>query len=376
MGETSEGTPMAKILKLLLIVAVLAGLALGGYGWMHSRPEADDGVVLVPVERGTIVEKAVAVGQIEPRLKFNVKSKISGIVQRCAVEVGDRVEPGDPLFEIRPDPTPTELVEAERRLDAAKSAFQRAEADWQRAQSLVEQGILSRDRLDAARETIELARIERESARASLELIRVGRTAGGERMESVLRANAGGIVLERLVDPGDPVVPLTSFQEGTALATIADMRDLIFKGTVDEIDVGKLQVGAEARLKIGALPDRTVTGRLTRIAPQAREEDGARLFEVEIELDPTDVLLRAGYSANADLMIREKTDILTIPERLVHFDDAGEAAWVELPADVPDGEPKKVDIETGLSDGLNVEILSGLEEGQQVVQRPPRDVLG
>jgi HlyD family secretion protein len=345
---------------------------------MQSRTANNHEFALVAVKRGAITEKAVAVGQIEPRLKFDVKSKISGIVKRCAVEVGDRVRAGDPLFEIVPDPTPTELVEAERRVDAAGSAFNRAKADWTRANELAERGITSKEALDASRESFELAKVELGSARDSLELIRKGRIDSGERkMESIIRAPSGGIVLERLVDPGDPVVPLTSFQEGTKLATVADMSDLIFKGTVDEIDVGKLQEGVTARLKIGALPGEQVAGELRRIAPQAKEEEGARLFEVEIEIAPGNgIVLRAGYSANADLVIREKEDILVIPERLVLFEDDGAKTFVEIPGDGPDGEPEKIPIETGLSDGLNIEVTSGLEEGDEVVQRPPRDILG
>jgi HlyD family secretion protein len=370
---------MARIIKLFVAAVVLAGVALGGYSWLQGREPAGSGLETFRVERGGIIEKAVAVGQIEPRIKFRVKSKISGIVRRCSVDVGDRVEPGDPLFEIVPDPTPAELVEAESQLEAAQSAFNRAEADWSRSRALADQGVISSDQLDAAREAWELAKIERGRAEDNLELTRAGRVSGrGAAMESVIRATAGGIVLARNVDPGDPVVPLTSFQEGTELATIADMRDLIFNGTVDEIDVGKLEVGVEARLKIGALPDQVVTGMLTRIAPQAKEEDGARLFEVEIELDPTDrVVLRAGYSANADLIIREKNEILLIPERLVLFEDDGAKTLVEVPNDVdPAGEPVKVEIGTGLSDGLNIEVTSGLDEGDVVVQRPPRDILG
>ena len=198
-------------------------------------------------------------------------------------------------------------------------------------------------------------------------------------MESVIRAPAAGIVLSRSVDPGDPVVPLTSFQEGTELVTVADMSDLIFRGTVDEIDVGKLKLGFPARLSIGALPDANLTGELARIAPQAIEEENAKLFEIEVELDPAPELeLRAGYSANADVIIREVTGALVIPERLVTFDDSGDEiqASVELPPDDPAGEPRKVPIRTGLSDGLRIEVLDGLSEGDAVVERPPRDVLG
>jgi HlyD family secretion protein len=369
---------MARILKVFAIFLVLAGVTVGGYAWLQNGKDDDGGFEKFPVTRGSITEKAVAIGQIEPRLKFHVKSKISGIVKRTAVEVGDSVNAGDPLFEIVPDPTPSELVEAQMRLDTSRSAFERAQADWSRSSELSRQGIISSDQLDARKERFALASIEMVAAQDNLDLTQQGRIVGkGARMESTIRAPAGGILLERKVDPGDPVVPLTSFQEGTELATIADMSDLIFKGTVDEIDVGKLKIGAVARLKIGALPGQEVTGRLSRIAPQAKEEEGARLFEVEIEIDPVnDLVLRAGYSANADLIITEKTEILLAPERLIHFEDDGARKFVELPGPTPESEPVKVEVETGLSDGLNIEIISGLEEGQEIIQRPPRDILG
>lgn len=369
---------MKKLLRLLVGFLVVAAVVVAGYLWMQQRSRQEPPFELVAVTRGAIVEKAVAVGQIEPRLKFEVKSKISGIVKRCAVEVGDRVAPGDPLFEIVPDPTPTELVEAERRLEAARSAFKRAESDWKRSSELGRQGIIATEEEDARRESFELARIELESAQDNLELVREGRVTGrGRQMESIIRAPASGIVLAREVDPGDPVVPLTSFQAGTVMATIADMSDLIFKGTVDEIDVGKLRVGVPARLNIGALPGERVEGYLSRIAPQAEEEEGARLFEVEIELHEVqnpEIILRAGYSSTADLIIREKSDILLIPERLVLFEEDGAKTFVEIPPEAPGGEPRKAEITTGLSDGLSIEIVSGLQEGEEIVQRPPREI--
>jgi HlyD family secretion protein len=153
------------------------------------------------------------------------------------------------------------------------------------------------------------------------------------------------------------------------------MKDLIFKGTVDEIDVGKLRVGMLARIKVGALPTDVVTGHVSRIAPQAQQKEGATLFDVEIELDPSpNVTLRAGYSANADLIIREKKDILTIPERLVIFEDGGKKTFVELPGESAKAEPKKVPVKIGISDGLNVEVLEGLKKGDKVVQRPPKEI--
>ena len=182
-------------------------------------------------------------------------------------------------------------------------------------------------------------------------------------------------MLTRLVNEGDPIVPLTSYQPGTEMATIADMSDLIFKGTVDEIDVGKLSMGMIARIKVGALPTDVVTGKVQRIAPQAQRKEGATLFDVEIELDPNQkITLRAGYSANADVIIREKKDVLVLPERLVSFEDGGKKTLVELPQADPKAEPKKVEIKTGISDGLNIEIVSGLKKGDKVVERPPKEI--
>ena len=369
---------MAKVVKILLLLLILAGGGLGGYAWFKGQKSEQPAYTTVDVTRGDITEKAVAVGQIQPRHKFDIKSKISGIVRKTPAEVGDQVETGDPLLEISPDPTPAELLEAERQIEAAQSAFNRARSDLDRSQELMDKGLESQDTLDIKKESFEQSHIELKAAKDRLQLIQTGRISGrGTKMETIIRAPAAGILLERLVNPGDSVVPLTSYQEGTKLATIADMSDLIFLGTVDEIDVGKLEIGLPVRLKIGALPDEAVTGILSRIAPQAIEKDNAKLFEVEIELDPHDgVLLRAGYSANADIIIREKQDILLVPERLVSFEEEGAKAFVELPGATPEAEPQKVPVKAGLSDGLNVEVMTGLKEGDKVVQRPPRQIEG
>ena len=369
---------MGKVVKLLLLFVILASTVVGGYAWVQNQNSAGPGYTLIEVTRGDITEKAVAIGQVEPRLKFDIKSKISGIVRKCPAEVGDKVNAGDPVFEISPDPTPAELLEAERQVEAAQSAYNRAKSDLERSQELMKKGLESQDNLDIKHESFEQSRIELSSARDRLQLIQTGKIRGrGEKMETIVRSPAAGILLERLVNPGDSVVPLTSYQEGTKLATIADMSDLIFKGTVDEIDVGKLQAGLPVRLKVGALPDAPITGRLSRIAPQAIEKDNAKLFEVEIELDQYEgVLLRAGYSANADVVIREKKDILLIPERLVIFEDEGASTFVEIPGDSPEADPRRVKVETGLSDGLNIEVTSGLQEGDKLVQRPPRQIEG
>ncbi len=227
--------------------------------------------------------------------------------------------------------------------------------------------------LDVKREAFELAKVALAKAEQERDLTRNGRIdTASVSMESIIRAPAAGTVLTRAVNPGEPVVPLTSYQPGTELAAIADMSDLIFKGTVDEIDVGKLKMALPARIKVGALPTDVVTGKVARIAPQAQQKDGATLFDVEIELDPATVTLRAGYSANADLIIRERTDVLTIPERVVIFEDGGKKTFVEVPGATEKAEPVKTAVKLGVSDGLNVEVAEGLSLGAKVLERPPK----
>ena len=263
-------------------------------------------------------------GSIRPEREIAVKSKISGIVKRSYREVGDRVRAGDPLFEILPDPTPMELTEARREVEIAQNIYEQAKKKSDRSQGPEgpgdprEPGLGGRrqgdpGRPDPAEPGHRAARPRREGAREDRSAWTWSRSSGRP---------STGTVLELLVHEGDPVVPLTSYQAGTALTTLADMSTLLFKGTVDEIDVGKLKEGMPARIKVGALPDAKVDGKVYKISPKSKTAEGATLFDVEIALLPAPgVVLRAGYSANADVVVREKQDVLLIPERLVTFAD-------------------------------------------------------
>jgi HlyD family secretion protein len=365
---------MKRVAKVAIGVVIVGGAGLGLVLAARDGKEADGGITLVKVERGTIVDKALATGQIVPEQEIQVKSQISGIVKRCFVEVGDRVKEGQPLFAIIPDPTPIELNEAQRNVELAEVSFAKAKTDFQRSTQLKDEGIVALDSFDASKKAYEQSRIELELARERLALTKDGkitRAQGG--VDSVIRAPASGTVLQRQVNPGDPVVPLTSYQAGTPLMTMADMGTILFKGTVDEIDVGKLRDGLPARIKIGALPDAKVLGSVTRIAPKATEKEGTTLFDVEVAIDDAGgALLRAGYSATADIIVQEKKDVLMIPERLVSFEKG--KAFVEVPAADPRQSPSKQEITVGLSDGINLEVVSGLKEGEQIVQRPPKEI--
>ena len=356
-----------------LIAAGVAASVIGVSAALYSRSHNnnDEGFKTVEVARGPVVEKALAVGAIRPKREIAVKSKISGIVKRSYREVGDLVRAGDPLFEILPDPTPLELTEAKRELEIAKNVFDQAQKRHERSQALRSQGIVSSQDSDTADKEIEDARIRLNLATEKLALLQKGRVLSAN-VESIIRAPIGGTVLELLVNEGDPVVPLTSYQAGTALTNLADMSTLVFKGTVDEIDVGKLREGMPARIKVGALPDAAVEGTVYKIAPKSRTAEGATLFDVEIQLAAgAPVVLRAGYSANADIVVREKTDVLLLPERLVTFADG--KATVEQPG-AEGAEPVKKEVKVGLSDGIHIEVLDGLKHKDLVVERPPKKI--
>jgi HlyD family secretion protein len=267
-----------------------------------------------------------------------------------------------------------ELTEARREVEIAKNVFDQAKKKYDRSRTLKEQGIVAAQDWDQAEKDIQDAQIRLDLASERLALIEKGRVKT-DRMavESVIRSPIAGTVLELLVNEGDPVVPLTSYQAGTALTNLADMKTLVFKGTVDEIDVGKLHEGMPAHIKIGALPDAKVEGKIYKISPKSKTAEGATLFDIEVELLPAKgVVLRAGYSANAEIAVREKHDVLLIPERLVTFADG--KATVELPSATEKGEPTKKEIKTGLSDGMNVEVAEGLRDKDLVIERPPKKI--
>jgi HlyD family secretion protein len=354
----------------LVVVAIAFSLAVCARGLSGKTPA----YATVAVTRGRLIEKAVGTGTLRPRREISVKSKISGLVHRSFHEVGDVVKAGEPLFEILPDPTPLELTEARRQVEIARNIFDDAQKRHGRAKSLSSEGILPGQDFDQAGREVLDADLKLKLAEERLALVEKGRVKiAGLQVESILRAPVSGTVLELLVNEGDPVVPLSTFQPGTALATMADMGTLLFKGTVDEIDVGKLREGLPAHIRVGALPDAQVDGTISKIAPKSKTQEGATLFEVEIDLAPrSGVTLRAGYSATADIVVREKADTLVLPERLVDF--SGGKPSVEVPPTKEGDPPVRREITTGLSDGLNVEVVSGLAEKDLVVERPPKKI--
>jgi HlyD family secretion protein len=349
----------------IVVVGAGAGVAMKRKGARAKGPGPT-----VKVERGQVVEKALAVGSIVPRDEVTVKAKVSGVVKRITKEPGQRVLAGEPLLEIQPDPTPVEQAEARRKIDMDQIAFDNRERAVQRTRELATQGMVPAEQLDDAERDFEQARLQLATDRELLELLEKGHVSiAGREIDALVKSPISGFVLEKNVNLGDPVVPLTSYQAGTVLMTLANMDSLVFKGTVDEIDVGKLTLDMPVQVKVGAIPDRAIPGRLTKISLKAREENNTHMFPVEIGIaDSGSTLLRAGYSANADIIIRQVDSVLTIPERVVYAQ--GDSSWVEIAG--PNGARERRPITTGLSDAVKIEVKSGLTEGQEVLEKPEK----
>ncbi|MDH3890454.1 MAG: efflux RND transporter periplasmic adaptor subunit [candidate division Zixibacteria bacterium] len=358
--------------KILLAVMGVTVVGLVLFFAIDGSAKKQDVLKTVAVERGSIVDKALAVGQIEPKKENTIKSKIPGIVGKIFVDIGDHVKVGDPLFEIAPDPTPMEFAEAKRQVEIYQVACDNAKREYDRHQTLRDKQLVSFQEYETKKAAFEEADLRLKLANEKLALIEPGRSEIAElNIDNIIRSPISGTVLSRLVEEGDPVVPLTSYQAGTELMTLAEMDDLIFRGNVDEIDVGKVSTGILAEIEVGAIPNEKLIGKVRNISPKAHRDQGSTLFEVEIVIDDLgDNYLRAGYSANADLIISRSEDILLVPERLVTIDDS--IATVEVQDTL--GAVTTRDITIGLSDGINIEVVEGLDEGELIVERPPREI--
>jgi HlyD family secretion protein len=352
---------------VILILVVISAVALSS-----GSDDEKNGRVTVKVTRETIVEKALAVGSIEPVTEIDVKSKVSGVVGKLFANVGDFVNAGDPLVEVKPDPTPLELAEAKRNVEMASIEMANLGKELERSKQLQSTGLISDQEYEVLARQYDESKLRHQISIERLELIEKGKVKiANTNIETVVKSPLTGFILEKNVNLGDPVVPLTSYQPGTAIMRMADMNDLIFKGTVDEIDVGKIKEGMPCDLQIGALPSADIHGRVILISLKAKKEDNTTVFPVEIKIDKIgDTILRAGFSSNANIIIAQRDSVLSIPERVVTF--RNDSAFVEIPAGPEKSEEKY--IKTGLSDAIQIEILEGLEEGQEVLEKEVKEI--
>ncbi|MEM6673193.1 MAG: HlyD family efflux transporter periplasmic adaptor subunit [Planctomycetota bacterium] len=352
-------TPVA--IEFCAPLAVLS-LALG------CRAEDEPGWREVSVELGSVTVEAIAVGQVEPRVAVPVTSTWGGVVVERTVALGQKVERGDGLLEVRPQLTDRDRLRARRALAGADEGLEdvREMVGGENMLGRAMRAVRGDESLERMRAGAERARSD---AELELRLLLDGRAEFDDLvLDWIVRAPIAGTVVALPVELGEPVVPASSFGAGTPLLTIADLARPVFRGTVDELDAGRLVAGMPARLEIGALPEAEVTGLVREVSLLATERRGATVFDVVIDLEPPEgVLVRAGYSAVARVAVESASEVVVVPERLVDY--RAEGAFVRVPDG--DGGARWTEIEVGPSDGLVTAVTGGLTVGDVILE--PRD---
>jgi HlyD family secretion protein len=344
--------------------------------YQRSRTAAVPDVRVVTAEKGTITKAVVATGEIRPWAEAEVKSRIGGVVRRFFAEEGDTVTKGQRLAEIVPTATPEELVYAREAVKTARYRMDQSERILKRLRGLAEKDLVSDAEIEEAETQLSIDEARYDAALAELEVLEEGSTASktesaGNRpvasalSDMIIASPINGIVLSRNVDEGSSVIPLSSAYGGTSLMTLAEVSSMHFEGDVDESDVAKISEGMPAKVFVDAFPETVFTGVLTKIAPQGVKVEGVVNFNVEAELDGDTGMLRTGMSADVQLVLRERIDVLTLPEGAVIYE--GDSTFVELSDETAEAGRLRTPVEVGLSDGIRTEIIKGLEEGQKVV---------
>jgi len=366
-SEQSEPVPNKSVQRTLPILAVLVIMLLFigtlGFLWKQGQDRPEEVQTESPEIRD-IVRKTVATGAIVPRNEVAIKPQVSGLVSLLHVEPGETVERGDLLAEIQVVPDSGQLANASSSLSASRIRLAEAEREEQRVRSMVEKGAVSKAALDEAITDLALAKESLRGSQDTLSIIRKGAAAGGGEVRTQVRATVAGMILSVPVKEGQSVIEANTFNEGTTIAEIADMTDLIFQGTVDESEVGQISEGLPLSIKIGAYPDKRFEGVLEYIAPKGLEEGGAVLFEIKAAVtEQGDTFVRAGVSANADIVLEKREQVLTINEASLLFEDG--ATFVEVQG-AQEGFFEKSPVELGLSDGIRTEVLDGVSTGQVI----------
>jgi len=350
--------PMKRILKYLLFFGLIVLFIWTMVFLYQKSASAPDEFAVEKAKKNNVIKKTVANGSIVPRKEILIKPVVSGIILELYVEAGDQVKKGDPLAKIQIVPDMLSLSSAEQRVRGAEIGVQNAQLNFDRNKPLLDKGVIAAAEMQTYDVALRNAKQEQEAAQEALQVVRDGisRTSAGN---TVVRSTINGMVLDVPVKEGNSVTERNNFNEGSTIAAIADMADLIFQGKVDESEVGKVKLGMPVVLTVGAIEDARWDASLEYIAPKGVEENGAIQFEIRAAVAVKEGQnLRSGYSANADIVLERKDSVLTVPESIVTFNSKGDSAFVE----VKNGEGwKKTWIKTGLSDGINLEIVSGVD---------------
>ena len=352
---------MKKFLKITLLVVLTAGI-IGTFVflWMKSRPKV---VVYetVNAEITDLQKTTVATGKVEPRDEILIKPQISGIIDEVYKEAGQSIRKGEVIAKVKVIPELGQVNSAESRVRLAEINEKQAQTDFDRVEKLFKDKLISREDFEKSEVALKQARVEVQTAKDALEIIKEGITKNSASLSSTLiRSTIDGLILDVPVKAGNSVIMSNTFNDGTTIATVANMNDLIFKGKIDETEVGRIHEGMPVKLTIGALQNLTFDAKLEYMSPKGVEENGANQFEIKAAVSvPDSVQIRSGYSANAEIVLQRAQQTLAVPESVIEF--SGDSTFVYVMTDsVPEQKFQRKPVTAGMSDGIKIEIKSGV----------------
>jgi HlyD family secretion protein len=355
---------MKTFFRILLIVVII-GIFGGTIFYLYSKSKQKPVVYETATPFYTdIVKKTVATGKVVPRQEIDIKPQVSGIIEQIFIEPGQKVKSGDLIARVKIIPNMLNLANAESRVKRAEISRDDTHRAFNRQKELFEKGVVAEADFQQYEIQYLNALEELQAAENNLQLIRDGVTLSqGDASNTLIRSTISGMILNVPVEVGNSVIESNNFNEGTTITTIADMNEMIFKGKVDESEVGNIHEGMNLQLTIGAIDNIQFNARLEHISPRGVEESGAVLFEIRAAVSlKDDVFIRAGYSANADIVLDSRDSVLSVKESLLLFENGSTYVEVETAPQVFE----RRDVNLGLSDGLNIEVLSGLEPEERI----------
>ncbi|MFT4832485.1 MAG: HlyD family secretion protein [Psychroserpens sp.] len=356
---------MNKILKYVLIGVVVLGALWAAAFFVKSNSKSAITYETKNPFTANIEKKTVATGKVVPEDEVEIKPQVSGIIDKIYLKEGAKVKAGDLIAKIKVVPNEQSLNQAQGRVRNAEIALANTKIEYDRNKVLFDKGVVSSQDFNSQQLSFDQAKLELQNAQSDYQIIRVGSAGGSATANTNIRALVSGTILEIPVKEGDQVIQSNNFNDGTTIATIADLSIMIFEGKVDEGEVGKLQLGMPLKISLGAINDKEFDAKLRFIAPKGVEESGAVQFKIEGNVTvEDDFLIRAGYSANASLVLEKKDNVMVIPEALLQFDKTTDEPYVEV--SIGDQKFERKEVKIGISDGVNVEIVEGLTKDDKV----------
>lgn len=359
---------MKKVLKIVLLV-LLGLLIVGTFVFLAIKSQPKEKVYeIATVEEGSVENTSVATGKVSPRDEILIKPQISGIVSEVLKEAGDFVKQGDIIATVKVVPEVAQLNSAESRVNIAQINLTQVRAEYDRQKDLFAKKVIAKEEMDKSEADYKKAIEELENSKDNLDIVKTGiskKTA--QYSNTQIRSTITGMILDVPIKAGNSVIQANTFNDGTTIATVANMNDMIFIGKIDETEVGRVHTGMPIKLSVGAIDGKKFDATLEYIAPKGVEENGAILFEIKAAARiPDTVVVRAGYSANAEIVLAKVEKVLTVPESTITF--SNDSSYVYLLKDSVDHKQifDKKYVKIGLSDGIKVEIKEGLKKGDRI----------